>query len=114
MMLMRTDPFRDLDRWAQQVAGTAARSGWMQRNYPPETLPGGAYPEPPYVPGWDFCGVLDEDPDGASVNAGRRSREVLLARNLEPVLYKNYGRRHRSARTFTGGGDDVDSYRSVP
>ena len=25
MMLMRTDPFRDLDRWTQQVLGTAAR-----------------------------------------------------------------------------------------
>ena len=29
MMLMRTDPFRDLDRWAQQVAGTAARPAVM-------------------------------------------------------------------------------------
>jgi HSP20 family protein len=29
MMLMRTDPFRDLDRWAQQVAGTVARPAVM-------------------------------------------------------------------------------------
>jgi HSP20 family protein len=29
MMLMRTDPFRDLDRFAQQVAGTAARPAVM-------------------------------------------------------------------------------------
>jgi HSP20 family protein len=29
MMLMRTDPFRDLDRWAQQVAGTPARPAVM-------------------------------------------------------------------------------------
>ena len=32
MMLMRTDPFRDLDRWTQQVLGTAARPAvirWM-------------------------------------------------------------------------------------
>lgn len=29
MMLMRTDPFRDLDRWAQQVAGTAAQPAVM-------------------------------------------------------------------------------------
>ncbi|GLP74562.1 18 kDa antigen [Mycobacterium antarcticum] len=29
MMLMRTDPFRDLDRWAQQAAGTAARPAVM-------------------------------------------------------------------------------------
>jgi HSP20 family protein len=29
MMLMRTDPFRDLDRWTQQVWGTAARPAVM-------------------------------------------------------------------------------------
>ena len=29
MMLMRTDPFRDLDRWTQQVVGTAARPAVM-------------------------------------------------------------------------------------
>jgi HSP20 family protein len=29
MMLMRTDPFRDVDRWAQQVLGTAARPAVM-------------------------------------------------------------------------------------
>lgn len=28
-MLMRTDPFRDLDRWAQQVVGTVARPAAM-------------------------------------------------------------------------------------
>lgn len=28
-MLMRTDPFRDLDRWSQQVLGTAARPAVM-------------------------------------------------------------------------------------
>src|SRR5689334_25124468 len=28
-MLMRTDPFRDLDRFAQQVLGTAARTAVM-------------------------------------------------------------------------------------
>jgi hypothetical protein len=28
-MLMRTDPFRDLDRFAQQVLGTAARPAVM-------------------------------------------------------------------------------------
>ena len=28
-MLMRTDPFRDLDRWTQQVFGTAARPAAM-------------------------------------------------------------------------------------
>jgi HSP20 family protein len=29
MMLMRSDPFRDLDRWTQQVLGTAARPAVM-------------------------------------------------------------------------------------
>jgi HSP20 family protein len=29
MVLMRTDPFRDLDRWTQQVFGTAARPAVM-------------------------------------------------------------------------------------
>jgi HSP20 family protein len=29
MMLMRTDPFRDLDRWTQQVSGTTARPAVM-------------------------------------------------------------------------------------
>lgn len=29
MMLMRTDPFRDLDRWTQQVLGTTARPALM-------------------------------------------------------------------------------------
>jgi HSP20 family protein len=29
MMLMRTDPFRDLDRWTQQVLGTTARPAVM-------------------------------------------------------------------------------------
>ncbi len=29
MVLMRTDPFRDLDRWTQQVFGTSARPAVM-------------------------------------------------------------------------------------
>ena len=29
MVLMRTDPFRELDRWTQQVLGTAARPAVM-------------------------------------------------------------------------------------
>jgi HSP20 family protein len=29
MVLMRTDPFRDIDRWTQQVFGTAARPAVM-------------------------------------------------------------------------------------
>lgn len=29
MVLMRTDPFRDLDRWAEQVLGTKSRPAYM-------------------------------------------------------------------------------------
>lgn len=57
---------------AVNPADTAARSGWMKRNYPPDTLPGGRYPDPPYVTGWDFCGVVDEALEGASVSTGER------------------------------------------
>lgn len=55
---------------AVSPADTAARSGWMKRTYAPSTLPGGRYPEPPYVPGWDFCGVIDEAPDNTSMTLG--------------------------------------------
>lgn len=66
---------------AVSPADTAARSGWMKRNYAPETLPGGTYPEPPYVPGWDFCGVLDEDPDGGPIGLG----EQVIGLALSPM-----------------------------
>ncbi|MDV3127422.1 zinc-binding dehydrogenase [Mycobacterium sp. 21AC1] len=51
-------------------ADTAARSGWMRAAYPPETLPGGRYPDPPYIPGWDFSGVVDQVADRDSVGLG--------------------------------------------
>ncbi len=57
---------------AVSPADTAARSGWMKRNYAPQTQPGGSYPEPPYVPGWDFCGVVDEAPGAVSVGLGEK------------------------------------------
>ncbi|OBA72330.1 alcohol dehydrogenase [Mycobacterium sp. 1554424.7] len=57
---------------AVNPADTAARSGWMKRNYAPETLPGGRYPEPPYVTGWDFCGVLDEAPGSGVIGVGEQ------------------------------------------
>ena len=66
---------------AVSPADTASRSGWMKRNYAPDTLPGGGYPEPPYVPGWDFCGVLDEAPDGSSVRIG----EQVIGQALSPM-----------------------------
>lgn len=66
---------------AVSPADTAAPSGWMKRNYAPETLPGGSYPEPPYVPGWDFCGVLDEAPDGGLIGIG----EAVIGLALSPM-----------------------------
>jgi NADPH2:quinone reductase len=53
----------------------------MKRNYAPQTLPGGSYPEPPYVPGWDFCGVVDEAPDTTSVGLG----ENVIGLALSPM-----------------------------
>jgi len=62
-MLMRTDPFRELDRFAQQVSGTAARpavmpmDAWRERatdlrgkmlpcgHYPAEQVPDETYAE---------------------------------------------------------------------
>ena len=64
---------------AVNPADTAARSGWMKQNYAPHTLPGGSYPEPPYRTGWDFCGVLDEAPDGGSIGVGEQVIELTLS-----------------------------------
>lgn len=66
---------------AVNPADTAARSGWMKRNYAPETLPGGSYPEPPYVTGWDFCGVLDEARGGGAIEVG----EQVIGLALSPM-----------------------------
>ena len=75
---------------AVSPADTAARSGWMKRNYPPETLPGGRYPAPPYVPGWDFCGVLDEAPDGSAVGIGQRVIGLTLGPMGKVGAYAQY------------------------
>lgn len=64
---------------AVSPADTAARSGWTKRNYPPHTLPGGRYPDPPYVTGWDFCGVLDKAPDGGAIGIGERVIGLALS-----------------------------------
>ncbi len=75
---------------AVNPADTAARSGWMKRNYPPETLPGGRYPEPPYVTGWDFSGVLDEAPDGASIGIGEQVIGLALSPMGKVGAYAEY------------------------
>ncbi|OBF46336.1 alcohol dehydrogenase [Mycobacterium sp. 852002-50816_SCH5313054-b] len=75
---------------AVNPADTAARSGWMKRHYPPDTLPGGRYPDPPYVTGWDFCGVLDEDPDGGSIGIGERVIGLTLSPMGKVGAYAEY------------------------
>lgn len=68
----------------------AARSGWMQRTYPPETLPGGRYPDPPYITGWDFCGVLDQAPDGGPVGLGQQVIGLTLGPMGDVGAYAQY------------------------
>ena len=75
---------------AVSPADTAARSGWMKRNYAPETLPGGRYPEPPYVPGWDFCGVLDEAPDSSPLGPGQQVVGLALSPMGKVGAYAEY------------------------
>lgn len=75
---------------AVNPADTAARSGWMRENYPPETLPGGSYPDPPYVPGWDFCGVLDQAPDGGPIGLGEKVIGLTLTTMADVGAYAEY------------------------
>ncbi|OEJ23751.1 heat-shock protein Hsp20 [Streptomyces agglomeratus] len=85
MMLMRTDPFRELDRLTQQLMGTTAR---------PAAMPMDAYREgDTFVVELDLPGVdpesidLDVERNVLTVKAERRSRagegaEVLIAERL--------------------------------
>jgi len=99
MMLMRTDPFRDLDRWTQQVLGTAAR---------PAVMPMDAWREgDEFVVEFDLPGVTEDslnldvernvltvhaerpglNPDREMVSAERPrgvfSRQLFLGDNLD-------------------------------
>ncbi|MFF0818709.1 Hsp20/alpha crystallin family protein [Rhodococcus sp. NPDC003318] len=72
-MLMRTDPFRDLDRWTQQVLGTVAR---------PAAMPMDAWREgDDFVVEFDLPGVradslsLDVEHNTVTVHAERPSRD---------------------------------------
>jgi HSP20 family protein len=71
-MLMRTDPFRDLDRFTQQVFGTAAR---------PAAMPMDAWREgEEFVVELDLPGV---DPDSLDLDV---ERNVLTMRAQRPEL----------------------------
>jgi len=72
MMLMRTDPFRDLDRWSQQVLGTAAR---------PAVMPMDAWREgDTFIVELDLPGV---SPDSVNLDV---ERNVLTVRAERPAL----------------------------
>ena len=71
-MLMRSDPFRDLDRWTQQVFGTAAR---------PAVMPMDAWREgDEFIVEFDLPGVT-EDSLGLDVE-----RNVLTVHAERPAL----------------------------
>ena len=75
MMLMRTDPFRDLDRWSQQVLGTTAR---------PAVMPMDAWREgDAFIVEFDLPGVKAD-----SVNLDVE-RNVLTVHDERPALDQN-------------------------
>jgi len=101
MMLMRTDPFRDLDRWTQQVFGTPAR---------PAVMPLDAWREgDKFVVELDLPGVkadsidLDVDRNVLTVHAQRagvdQSREMVAAERPRGVF---------SRQLFLGDTLDAD------
>ncbi|APE38461.1 hypothetical protein BOX37_18010 [Nocardia mangyaensis] len=71
-MLMRTDPVRDLDRWTQQVFGTAAR---------PAAMPMDAWRDgEEFVVEFDLPGI---DPDSLDLDV---ERNVVTVRASRPAL----------------------------
>lgn len=74
-MLMRTDPFRDLDRFAQQVLGTAAK---------PAVMPMDAWREgEKFVVEFDLPGI---DPDSLDIDI---ERNVVTVRAERPAVDPN-------------------------
>ena len=78
-MLMRTDPFRDLDRFAQQVFGTAAPGTWSK----PAAMPMDAYRSgDEFVVCFDLPGV---DPDAVELDVERNVLTVKAERRPLPT-----------------------------
>jgi HSP20 family protein len=80
-MLMRTDPFRELDRFTQQALGTAAR---------PAVMPMDAWREgDAFFVEFDLPGInqdsLDLDIERNVVTESRNARNRAAARNLQPA-----------------------------
>jgi HSP20 family protein len=73
-MLMRTDPFRDLDRLAQQVFGTATPGTWSR----PTAMPMDAYRSgDEFVVHFDLPGVT---PDAVDIDVDRNVLTVKAER----------------------------------
>lgn len=100
-MLMRTDPFGDLDRWAQQVAGTATR---------PAVMPMDAWRDgDQFIVEFDLPGIagdslgLDVERNVLTVRAERRGlnqdREMVAAERPRGVF---------SRQVFLGDALDTD------
>ncbi|SUD48935.1 HSP 18 [Nocardia otitidiscaviarum] len=104
-MLMRTDPFRDLDRWTQQVFGTAAR---------PAAMPMDAWRD-----GDEFLVELDLpgiDPDSVDLDV---ERNVVTVRASRPELDQDRAmiaaerpRGEFSRQLFLGESLDTDRIRA--
>ena len=78
-MLMRTDPFRELDRFAQQVFGTTAPGTWSK----PTAMPMDAYRAgEEYVVCFDLPGV---DPDAIELDVERNVLTVKAERRPLPA-----------------------------
>lgn len=101
-MLMRTDPFRDFDRLAQQVLGTAAR---------PAVMPMDAWREgETFVVEFDLPGV---DPDSLQLDVERNGLTVRAERpDLDPDRETVSAERPRgvfSRQLFLGETLDTDA-----
>jgi len=101
MMLMRTDPFRDLDRLTQQIFGTAAR---------PAVMPMDAWREQDrFVVEFDLPGVeadsLDLDVEKSTLTV--RAERAALDENREMVAAER-PRGVFSRQLFLGENLDVD------
>ena len=103
-MLMRTDPFRDLDRLTQQVFGTAAR--------PAADADGRLARERPFVVEFDLPGIdansidLDVERNVLTVRADRPARE-----GIEELVAAERPRGVFSRQLILGDNLDTDQHR---
>jgi HSP20 family protein len=78
-MLMRTDPFRELDRLTQQVFGPSSAGTWSR----PTAMPMDAYRDGDrFVVAFDLPGV---DPDGIELDVERNVLTVKAERHPAPA-----------------------------